>query len=138
MFSIQVVWDNPEKTVVRYEVQGIWQWRIFEAAFRTSVLMTQSVDYRVDVILDLTETEVFPKNPVDYFVNLLPFIPDNRGAIVIAGGSIEVCDTFVALQCLYKEAGKPLFLTESVEQARAILPFAHRTMLDALAQKVAV
>jgi hypothetical protein len=126
--NVVPLWDCPEKNIIRYEFTGHWTWRTFEPAFRTAVIMTQSVCHHVDTIFDFTASRSVPENLVAYLENLLPFIPDNTGAIFIVNSGIDISPDFAELQRLYKESGKPLFVVASVQQAYSILPVVRRNV----------
>jgi hypothetical protein len=50
---VRVEWDNPDKTVIRYEMQGDWNWNEFRPAYNQAKAMLAEVPREVNFILDL-------------------------------------------------------------------------------------
>lgn len=48
--AVEILWDNDEKTILRYQVNGRWTWDEFWSAFNQSLRMTDEVDHMVDFI----------------------------------------------------------------------------------------
>ena len=44
--SVQVAWDNHEKTIVRYVFEGKWTWDEFYPAYNKAIEMENSVTHR--------------------------------------------------------------------------------------------
>lgn len=54
--SIRSVWDNSEKTTLRFIVYGSWQWSDMDKAVQEAQAMFSEVSNTVHVIVDLRES----------------------------------------------------------------------------------
>jgi hypothetical protein len=52
---VEIQWDNPEKTTLRYTVTAPWTWDEFWAAFEQGLTMIDEVEGRVDYIFGDTD-----------------------------------------------------------------------------------
>lgn len=58
---VRYVWGDPEqKTVLRYLVEGQWNWNDYHKAVRMSLFALHGLDHDVDVVIDMTGTEKLP------------------------------------------------------------------------------
>lgn len=81
--SVQVFWDNPEKTVVRYDFEGRWTWDEFYPAYKQAIEMELSVAHRVDVIVNLEQARLFPDNMLSHLKVISDKQPPNIGVSVL-------------------------------------------------------
>ena len=84
--GITVVWDNEEKTAIRYDFQGEWSWEDFRAATMQSGAMTGEVDHPVDLIANMLESAPLPDGAMFQFNRALRNAPRGRGMFVIVAG----------------------------------------------------
>lgn len=57
--KINVAWDNDEKTILYYQFEKGWSWNDLREIFSEGYTMLDSVDHRVDVIMDFSEASMF-------------------------------------------------------------------------------
>jgi hypothetical protein len=123
VMSIQVNWDNPEHTIIRYQFERSWTWNDFFAAVRTAKgLIDAAPAERVGVIMEGQSRHMqFPPNMLTHFKNALR----NRHqkteivAVVIDNAFLRVIvNSLIVLTGSSKET---LQITEDLEQARAIV-----------------
>lgn len=91
--SIHVMWDNDEKTVVRYVYEGRWTWEDFEAARREAAELLKTVNHQVDVIVDVQDSKLLPNSAISRGRELSksdPTVFANEGITVIVGASTFV------------------------------------------------
>ncbi|GEM_PF-264265 len=81
--GITVVWDNEEKTAIRYDFQGDWSWDDFRAAAMQSGAMTGEVDHPVDLIANMLNSAPLPEGAMFQFNRALRNAPQGRGMFVI-------------------------------------------------------
>lgn len=124
--AIKVFWDNFNHTAVRFEFSGNWSWNSFRHQLQQAISMIQSVDHRVDVILNTGNAKNTPSNMVGQFASIIPYIPENCGAIMFVGQARDVCEVFVSLYKPYRRAGYDLLLVGNMEQARKGLELRRR------------
>jgi hypothetical protein len=53
--SVEIQWDNPEKTTLRYSITIPWTWNEFWTAFEQSLRMIDEVEGKVDYIFGDTD-----------------------------------------------------------------------------------
>ncbi|MCU0498631.1 MAG: hypothetical protein MUF87_14870 [Anaerolineae bacterium] len=85
--AIHVVWDNEEKTVVRWDFEGIWDWQEVYYAAGRSATMREAVDHAVSVILNLERATPLKSGALTHTKNALSFKPENRDLVVVVGQS---------------------------------------------------
>ena len=52
--TIEVNWDSEKHTIVRYVFQKGWSWDEVDPAFKAAAALMDTVDYKVDVIMDFS------------------------------------------------------------------------------------
>jgi hypothetical protein len=84
--GISVVWDNAEKTVIRYVFNGSWNWHDFRTAVASSDLMLDTVTHITDFILDVTYgAGGVPQNALMNMHAIFDNLHPRVGRIVFAG-----------------------------------------------------
>jgi hypothetical protein len=81
--AVQIMWDNPEKTIVRYNFEGRWTWDEFYPVYKEALAMELSVPHRVDVIVDLQNARLFPDNLLTHMKGISDKQPPNIGVSVL-------------------------------------------------------
>lgn len=59
--KIQVQWDNPEQTVIRYIFEQGWGWNDLHSAMTTASEYVTAQTNMVNVIMDITRASIVPK-----------------------------------------------------------------------------
>jgi hypothetical protein len=119
--GIQVCWDNPEQTILRYDFEGQWTWEEFRAAATEAFAMTVSVPHVVDTITYFHKGTLLPANALNQFRQAMLGAPPNRGINAIVGGTTLVRTTVYLFMKIYGILAQRLLLCGSLEQARSIL-----------------
>ena len=68
--GIVLEWENGQHTIIRWTFSGAWTWDDFEAAQREFHAMLNTVDHNVDVIADLRQSQLLPKDTFANFKRL--------------------------------------------------------------------
>lgn len=86
--KIQPVWDNEEKTIIRHIFERGWGWTDFHQALDEASKMMDTVDHRVDVILDFRAASMIPSGAITQVKKAYtnPKHP-NIGTTVVIGAS---------------------------------------------------
>ena len=90
--SISVLWDNRNRTIVRWEFNPDWSWDdILTAWFETELLMEQIV-HSVDFIIDVSKTDKLPQDdaPDGILSSQLTRFLDSENMIVMVGCGAEI------------------------------------------------
>ena len=62
--KIEPKWDNEQKTIIRHVFQRGWGWTDFHQALEEASTMMNTVDHRVDVILDFRDASIIPSGAI--------------------------------------------------------------------------
>ena len=119
--SIEVNWDNSERSVVRVEFSGIWSWGDFELAAEQYFTLIESVPQRTDVLFDMRESAGLPHGALLYFKRLLQAAPANHGALVLVSSDHHVFDLVAMFYRIHTGYAMRIVLAKSVLEARAQL-----------------
>lgn len=119
MIGIEVLWDDPGESILRWNFQVEWLWADFNTAFEQSLVMIGSVGQRVDLIPFAEMVVNIPIGVLGEFKRLQRHLPPNTGLIVVTGGSRftnTVIDTFVRLNDIQSWR-----TAATLEEARSII-----------------
>ncbi|MBZ0279156.1 MAG: shikimate dehydrogenase [Anaerolineae bacterium] len=62
--GIRVDWDSQDKAIITYSFEGYWTWPHMHEAVRQVYALMATVNYTVDVIVDLTESSFVPSEAI--------------------------------------------------------------------------
>lgn len=85
IMPIHVMWDNPERTILRFEYGGKWTWDEFHQAIREGNTMTNEALYRVVSIVDMRGGPDVPPNALvhlKWVMEQLGDYPNNSGVTI--------------------------------------------------------
>ena len=119
--SIVINWDNPEKTIIRWDFSGAWNWDEYGAVKVGFDAMLREVDHTVDVIANLQHSPTLPRNAFTKFKYFTRTTPPNRGLIVFVGTNLLVRVTVETLGKAFKELAQYIAFADTVESARHML-----------------
>lgn len=120
--SIQVEFDNPEKTIIRWDFRGRWTWDAwYKSADRTLELRREVLDLPVvAAILNFERSGPVPMGLLPHARTAMEMVYPND-FIVIAGGSGYLRSLAQTFRLLNPSLRDKVLLAESVEQARQII-----------------
>ncbi len=120
--AIIVEWDNPEKTIMRWDFEGVWTPAEADAAANRSVeLRSYAMDIpRVTAILNLSRSGPVPMNILPHARIAMEML-DSRDYVIITHSSGFVRTMVNIFRTLNPKLSEKLLLTETVEDARAII-----------------
>lgn len=124
MDIIKVIWDNDARTALRYALKGTWDWTQLRAASQKGAALIMMASHKVDVIIDMTETDKSKAGLIKEAVCFLPQIHENLGAVVVAGSGDAVRDSFKTVYPLFRDAGYTMMRADTLTQARTLLVLA--------------
>jgi len=118
---ISVTWDNPEKTVICFTFEERWTWDEYHAAADRISEMVNSVNHRVDLIIDF-RTGYVPDNAIKQVESGSPlFWHPQAGFGVLVGVKGFIRSLLMLFTQVYPGHTQWLILAANVEDARAIL-----------------
>ena len=95
--SIQVIWANREQTLIQAAFQGDWDWYAFYAAAGEIARLMVTVQYPVDVVLDMRASLPVPPDLVNR-ARLSSFYRRNIGTVVIVQAHSAIWPLIKTLQ----------------------------------------
>ncbi len=121
---ITVVWDDEAHSIVRYVLEGKWEWNEFRPFIDQAAAMTRTVDHRVDTVADLRRSAPLPmKNAFPTLKHLAIMTPDNalQGIFVVIGGGVFVRSLGATFKRIYPHIGAATYFVETLEEAHALI-----------------
>jgi hypothetical protein len=119
---INFQWDNDEKTVMRYTVEGDWNWNEFHKTLRRSTLRFDDVSHPVDTIIDLRKGLKLPAGAVGHLRSLgTKMHPNGVARTVIIGVDRTVQSAIGAVDRLYWDEGRVIHFAITDEDAYAVI-----------------
>ncbi len=120
--GIQVQFDNPEKTAIRWDFRGRWTWDDwYQAADRTLELRREVLDLPVvAAILNFTHSGPVPMGLLPHARTAMEMVYPND-FIVITGGSGYLRSLAQTFRLLNPSLRDQVMLADNVAQARQII-----------------
>ncbi|MDX2136754.1 MAG: hypothetical protein SF123_01570 [Chloroflexota bacterium] len=84
--AIVVQWDNPERSIIRWDFEPEWTWEELADTARVSSAMIASADGDVDVILHAVDTQPPNERITRYQRSALSYTPSNIRMLVLVAG----------------------------------------------------
>jgi hypothetical protein len=126
---ISVTWDNAEQTVICLTFDGRWTWDDYHTAASEISAMLNSVNHRVDLIVDFRTSEL-PNNAVKQVESgSALFWHPQAGFGVLVGVKGFIRSLLMLFIQVYPNSAQWLLLAASVEDAREMLARQHQQPL---------
>ncbi len=122
---INILWDNEQKTIIRFDFIGNWDWDEYWHCVERSNAMLSEVEHPVNTIANLHESAGLPTGSIQQIKRTFDQAPRNLGIIVINQGGMFVRVMASAFARVYQRQSQRIFLAESLESARAIIEVQH-------------
>lgn len=115
--SVDVRWDNEEKTILRYNFSGFWSWEeYFPSLARGRDMMRQQAHY-VCVLNDMRQAAHIPKGFITKARDVISTRPPNTGLSLFLTTSLLFKETYRVLGSIYPEIPPQYLLVETEEEA---------------------
>ena len=118
---VHVDWDNEDRTVIRYDLAGHWNWHEFEVAVEQSFAMTESVTHTVHVIIDMRQSLSIPDGAILYFKRLLQAAPANRGLYTVVSQDRAVDKMLAMFGRIHRQKTHRIQQAATLDEARGRL-----------------
>ena len=121
--GIKTQWDNEARTVLRWVFEPPWTWEDYAAAQDESNGMLQGLDYKVDVIGDISASAGLPANALTAYRSLVGRTAPNIDLIVLVGANIFIRGMVGIFMKLVPRAtpGANFAFAPTLEEARRII-----------------
>jgi len=113
-------WDDSTQGILHIDIQGAWTWHDYDEINTVAIAMMASVDYRVDVIAELTQAGSVPKNSLDSaqrVKRMREMRPLNYGMTVNVGTDVIARATFTAGSLISNQRIQQAHFADSVREA---------------------
>ncbi len=89
--AISVCWDNEEQTALRVVYAERWNWRDHRLALDTVNTLLNTVNHKIDLVLDLQESEPLPQSMlVETIASEQVIHPNWTGTVMIITANREL------------------------------------------------
>lgn len=122
--GISIGWDNPEKTIIRYDFGQSWTWDDFWAALKADDELIGSVDHIVHLIMDFRLARFVPPNPGSKFRIIADQVSEQIGLIILVGANawfLTVSQMFLDLYGSKIKGIVDIKMVPTLDEARAII-----------------
>jgi hypothetical protein len=125
--GIRVNWDNDEQTIILCAFDGRWSWNDLYTALDTVQEMSDSVDHRVDAIINFSKADLIPSGSIfsldgkKQAQKLASKASEARGLIVIAGANAFIRGVYDTFRMFDKNISSGVYFVDSVKHARSLL-----------------
>ena len=80
---ISVQWDNPDKTLLRWNFEGKWTWDDYYAAMEQNNALLDSIQSKADLLIDMQQTNIVAAGFTSQFRRISQFHPKAGFAIIV-------------------------------------------------------
>ena len=121
--GIIVNWDDKNQRVIRYQLEGDWDWADFDYAILESLQFSEELSHNIDVIFDLSQSNSIPDGIVLYFKKLLKTVPANRRHFVVVGTNPQLSVIVTMFNRIFKSVSGRISYTDTLERARSYIAY---------------
>jgi hypothetical protein len=121
--GINVAWDTEEQKTICLVFDKPWTWDDFENANRDMMALLGSVNYKVDIIFDISRAGFPPSGALQRFKKVAQNHHANTRHLVYIGGKDFVMNFLKLMVVIYGKAFQPpnFTFTNSLAEAREVL-----------------
>jgi hypothetical protein len=118
--GITAVWDNDERTVIRYIHEGRWDWSDFYHAIQAANSMMDQVSHKVGLIIDVEQSSVVPSGAISRISGLRGKVHRNTGMTALVGANMFVRLLYDLFQKVYGMT-TDFVMVSTLDEAREVL-----------------
>ncbi len=119
--SVEAVWDDAEKTIIRLAFSPQWTWEDFYRSNSVTDAMVASVDHRIGFLIDMSQTREFPAGVSAAKVKeAIRFTHPNSSIAVVVGSSMFI-QAMAATVVRVLGRREDILFAEGIDQARAMI-----------------
>jgi hypothetical protein len=121
--SVTVRWHDDQKRIIYYEFVGKWTWDEFEPAYTETLHMMDSVDHKIDFILDMLNIDHIPSGAIQRLKRAAEYNHPNMGLAVYVGLHPMIIPIGKIFLKLYEKAAAyyPVDFARTIKEAEEIL-----------------
>lgn len=118
---ITAQWDNPQQTIIHYHFENRWTWDELYRAVNTGRVYQDSVNHRVDIILNFDASSVMPGGALSEFRRIAQIRHPNTGIRVIVGANPTMHTLMTAFTRTYRKVAASYRTAPSLQAAYALI-----------------
>jgi hypothetical protein len=80
--AIHIIWDDPERTILRFENEGEWTWQEFDQKVDEVIVLARSIRGQIAVIAVLAGP-LASGYPIPHYQRAWKQLPDNINPVVV-------------------------------------------------------
>lgn len=115
--KIHVLWDNDEKTIIRYDYSKGWTWKDFAEADKIYQQMRAEVTHTVHIIANFEDGAFPPMGALGKFKSAQEGTPGDA-VVVVVGGGLFITQLVSVFNRVYKALSRKLMVADSLDEAR--------------------
>ncbi len=120
--GITINWGNDEHTLIYIAFDPQWTWREFEALDDQTTATLDSVDHKVNFIVDASNGNRLPRGlPTAQIKQVIKLEHPNSNRMVLVGANTYVRVMLDTALKIISEAGGKIIFAHTIEEARRIL-----------------
>jgi hypothetical protein len=131
--SIKVAWDNPDKTIIAFQVSGMYSWAEMHESMEEKFALLDTVDHKVCILMDMREAGPLPGPVLPNLKRMITMVHPNEGTNVIVGARGIMPILFDLIVKPYRSESAAYVFADTMEQAQCLL--AQATCLEQAAAK---
>lgn len=122
--GVQAHWDNPEKTIIRYDFSGRWTWNEFYGAYDIAKVMVSGTTQKVHFIMNSTDEisrKYTPPNAMTHMISIGRKAAPNSGKVIRVGGGAFTRILFQMVAKVNPKLIDSFAFASTLEEARAMV-----------------
>ncbi len=119
--SIQVYWEDDEKTILRYDFEGDWTWDELYTVFNQGVDMASAVDHRVDAIADMRHSGRIPGHAISHLRTIADRQTQNVNLRIIVTTNTFILTIYRTGAKVYRQIPRYFQVVGTIEEAHKII-----------------
>lgn len=119
---IEPVWDDANKTTIRYVYSGKWTWDELHLSVTEAQRMMAEVTHQVHVIIDLSTSRIIPSGSFSGHIRgASSRMPDNTGLVIIVGNSLMLRVIQKVMAVIPGRETKKGFILSTLDEAHNLI-----------------
>lgn len=125
--SIELYWDNDERTVLLLEIDGAWTWDEMDAMLAKIKKVTDAATFEMGAIIDVSAGVTFPGGSMftptafEHAKQMLRMGEGGTGPVVIVGANSLIRTVYNAMVQLDPQKMGSVQFAQTQDQARSML-----------------
>jgi hypothetical protein len=118
---ITLAWDNDDKTILRWDFEGDWNWNLVKETLGKSVAMRQTVGHDVALIFDMRDAAPLRAGALHQTAENLAAAPEGRQVLIVVGQGTFMQAMVAIFQKVYPTMKNEIKHAATLDEARALI-----------------